>query len=274
MGEKIKQILYFLNILSKINPHIYNTTLINNLKVSEYYKEKITPNINNYKNLILINSIKYLILKKKLLNINKYKYYISMLYFNNIKFSINNMLNLIQILSKIYNKQVNLNIINLKYFYLDNNILADAIVRKLNDRKKRVLRVMRKILHYVKFPIINVNYKKNSAKINTDYLNYNLSNYLNNNLIIALKNLEHKYLINLKFQGSGRLTKRLTASRAIIKRRQQAKTIYQVDPGVKYKSKLLEKKISTPISRGYLKSNIQYLNINSYNRNGSFGFKS
>jgi len=70
-----------------------------------------------------------------------YKFYCSMLYFNGYIFNANNLLPLKEILKKIYHKKVELNIINLKYLYLDSNMFAEAIAKKLKDRQKRVLRV-------------------------------------------------------------------------------------------------------------------------------------
>ena len=66
-----------------------------------------------------------------------------MLYFNGYIFNTNNLLPLKDVLKRIYSKKIELNIINLKYLYLDSNIFAEAITRKLKDRNKRVLRVLK-----------------------------------------------------------------------------------------------------------------------------------
>ena len=65
-------------------------------------------------------------------------------------------------------------------------------------------------------------------------------------------------------QGAGRLTKRLTASRSITKFRMKG-SLKNINSSFH--------SISTVMLRGYFKSNLQYININSHNRNGSFGMK-
>jgi len=188
-----------------------------------------------------------------------------MLYINNIKYSIINMVNLISILTKVYNKKVNINVIDLKYLFLDNNLMTDAIVKKLNDRNKRVLKVIRKMLKLVKKAQLDCElYLK--KKCNYLYSNSQINNIilLNNKHNVIFNNLHYKYLTGIKLQGTGRLTKRLTASRSISKNNIKGKlkditSSYMKDSSVTLK--------------GYMPSNIQYLNINSYNRNGSFGVK-
>lgn len=228
---------------------------------------------------------------KKLLS---YKHYCSMLYFNSYIFNANNLLPLKDILKKIYHKKVELNIINLKYLYLDSNIFAEAITRKLKDRQKRVLRVLKLGLNLTKKPYFKIHFHKKN-KLNFFFcdkkLDLNLNSRgtspTNNNIAWLAKpsNVKNKYLIykpnaykmriflyhmkqkiisGIRLQGTGRLTKRLTASRSISK--------------VKYMGSLKNinssyENISTVMLRGFVKSNLQYININNYNRNGSFGVK-
>jgi hypothetical protein len=277
-------IYYFVNLIQIIKPYINDkkSVTLNNLIVNkevELYDNYITnikPIVANNK-FIIINTIRNLILNNTLKEINVYKYHISKLYINILKYNINNMLGLINILNKIYNKSVNLHIKNLKYLYLDNSILANAIVRKVNDRKKRILRVMKKILKFLKIPVKKIKKVDSNVFIDeliepnvleNETLNYEFNNYINNYTSEAFDNLNDKYMINLRLQGSGRLTRRLTASRSILKRRN--KTIINK----KYINKISDVKLSDVKLLGYKDSNIQYLNINSYTRNGSFGLKS
>jgi len=60
------------------------------------------------------------------------------------------MLNLKNIIYKIYNKKILLKIINMKYLYLDNNIFISSLLIKLNNRKKRALRTIKKGLDVFK----------------------------------------------------------------------------------------------------------------------------
>jgi ribosomal VAR1-like protein len=190
-----------------------------------------------------------------------------MLYINNIKYSINNLVGLLNVLNKIYDKKVNINIIKLKYLFLDNSLLADAVVRKVNDRKKRVLKVIRKALNMAKKAYLDHNLYKQILKVHNPHNNIGI----NKNILIINKhnaiinNLHNKYLIGIRLQGNGRLTKRLTASRSILKYKNIGKLKDIISSF---------QKISGVMLKGLTNSNIQYLNINSNNRNGSFGIKS
>lgn len=83
-------------------------------------------------------------------------------------------------------------------------------------------------------------------------------------LNIALFNIKYKVIKGVKIQGTGRLTRRLTALRSISKFKQKGslKNIYS-----SYSN------FSTIILTGHIKSNIQYIKKNYNNRNGSFGIK-
>lgn len=180
-----------------------------------------------------------------------------------------------------------LNVVELKYIYLDSNILAQAVTTKLKDRKKRVLRVLKRVLGLIKKPYYKIHFynkKKTLEQSNVNFSlmdkNLNISNYSFTNNVISNKylfkkpnnhiprtllyHLKHKTVSGVRLVGSGRLTRRLTASRSISK--------------FKYMGSLqnLESSrqaISTVMLRGHMKSNLQYNNINSYNRNGAFGVK-
>lgn len=194
---------------------------------------------------------------------------------------------LIHILKKRYQKKISLNIVDLKYLYLDSNIMASAITTKLKDRKKRVLRVLKRVLGLIKKPYFKIHFynrKKTLEQVNNNFLfmdqTLNMSTYYSSKNILfnkylfkkpshykprlCLYHLKHKTVTGVRLQGTGRLTRRLTASRSISK--------------FKYMGSLqnLESSrqaVSTVMLRGYMKSNLQYTNINSYNRNGAFGVK-
>jgi hypothetical protein len=71
--------------------------------------------------------------------------------------------------------------------------------------------------------------------------------------------------VGIRLEGKGRLTRRLTASRAVFKITYlgSLKNIYSSFQG-----------LSSVINKGFEKSNVNYINMNSNNRNGSFGIKS
>jgi hypothetical protein len=206
-----------------------------------------------------------------------------MIYFDANKDYNNNLLPLKKNIKNIYKKKLKINIVNLKHIYLDSNIFAETIIKKLKDRKKRILRVLKMSLSLTKKPQYKKYLKKYIINSHTILLDKNLNinigskafnNNLNNKYLIfkpynhkvrlLLYHLKHKIINGIRLQGSGRLTRRLTASRSISK--------------IKYMGSLKNtdfsyESIFRNMSRGFIKSNIQYINNNSNNRNGAFGVK-
>jgi hypothetical protein len=79
-----------------------------------------------------------------------------------------------------------------------------------------------------------------------------------------IHNIKQQIVSGVRFEASGRLTRRLTAMRAVFK--------YRYVGSLKNIRSSFNRKSST-ILRGYVKSNSQYTLINSKTRNGSFGLK-
>lgn len=333
LKKNIKHKIISLANLKKINSSVSNqpikNTVINSFKLSLYKKIYLNSKINSIISPKLLDSnltrlfitipdypvssislanidlkkinlrkLKKIqkILQKKYKKFIKYKYLMMLLCFYKFRLNNSNLLGLKNITRKIYGKKIVFRIINLKYMYLDSNILAEAITKKLRDRKKRIIRILKKVMENIKkvtlvknlwldnsiLPIIdkdmsynvllnNVNNKIYSKTPITDLIDnqyfLNKSDEKQKNQLngLILYSLNHKLVSGIKIQGSGRLTKRLTASRSITKARSKGslKNINSSRNG-----------LSNVMVRGYLKSNLQYVNINSYNRNGSFGVKS
>ena len=213
---------------------------------------------------------------KKLFNLRKT---LIKLKFINYKYNINNFLGLNNILQKIYNKKIEFNIINLKHIYLDSNILTEAIGAKLKNRKANLLKNIIKSIYSVKIPNIEVYEKFNKAyTLDLNILLTNPNIVLKNDigkikdsiyismekLSIAIYKLKNKIVKGIRIQGSGRLTKRLTALRSVSKFTQKGslKNIYSSHYN-----------LSTVVLVGYIKSNLQYIKKNYNNRNGSYGVK-
>ena len=249
------------------------TKIINNLDKKNFNLE------NYYRNEYLKNNIKYLYidikanLEEKIYTLYLYKNYMSKLCLNTFKFKILNLSNLIQILSNIYNKKVIVNITNIKYLHMDNSLLVDAIIRKLRDRDKRVLKVLRKALSLSNIPRIQPLLLIKSNKWLKKPFDFNTENILYKNLIRSkefiqknvFEHIKNIHIIGIRLEGNGRLTRRLTASRSLHKVTYVGtmKNIFSSYQG--YSSKTL---------KGFQNSNIDYINVNSYNRNGSFGIRS
>jgi hypothetical protein len=218
------------------------TYYLNQILNLEKFNYKYDSNIKN-------NYFKTLtVLRRKNLKIYKFLYFYQMLIFNKNKFA-NWFLNyrnfgIINIISKIYKKKVELNIINLKSIHFSSDIYSESISLKLKNRKA---------LFKVKIPRL--------------FDLYNLNKYSNNMVTSKsnlLNNIKYKIISGARFEASGRLTRRLIASRAVFKYRYigNLKNIYSSFIG-----------LSTVMLRGYVKPNIQYTIINSKTRNGAFGLK-
>lgn len=94
---------------------------------------------------------------------------------------------------------------------------------------------------------------------NSMFLNYPL--YMTKTIINFIK---HKYVSGIRLEVAGRLTRRNTAARSVFKLRYKG-NIKNMDSS--YKG------LPTVLLRGYAKSNLQYTNLKSKIRIGSFGLK-
>ncbi|WP_461117902.1 hypothetical protein, partial [Spirosoma jeollabukense] len=121
-------------------------------------------------------------------------FYKQLLYINQNKFNYSYLQGLMYLIKKIFNKNVELNLINLKYFYFNSDISSQPLVLKL--RKKRNL------LRYLKACVRKVKIKKTNEIINNYFFDLNkLSNVkdfdiLNNLLLNLLKQNEKNYTNN------------------------------------------------------------------------------
>jgi hypothetical protein len=269
-----KNLIYLKNKL-RILKVIFNSNKIN-INYINKINNKLLNNINN-------NNYKYniIILKKKLHDFigNKYinilvkRLFLAKIYLNNNKFNYLNIINLNNILYKIFKKNIKINITNIKYAYLNNNILVDNIIRKLNDRKKGILRILKKSLKLIKIAEINpVSFFKRNKFIYNMYNSTNIgkydnyiNEYLNDKYKTIFKCIKNIHVIGIYLEAKGRLTKRMTASRSVYK--------------LKFKGNLKNVYSSyynmpSLLSRGLIKSNVNYINKNSKNKNGSYGISS
>ena len=285
-------------LINKINNLLILNKLIEMIKLIEEQNIKISEQIKKEKNLIncpiiLQDTIKIyedqryrdFILKsleKKFFTI----YIKQVLHFNKSKFEDTYLFKLNNIIRKIYEKNIDFNIVHLKYIHLNSDILTQSIILKLKRKKNYVLKVLKKLFKFIKISPLNkvilIRYIENDLmnkiynSINIYNKNYNdnlnqtlfslfsLKNKKMNLESLILNSLKHKYINGIRLEAKGRLSKRRTASKSVFK--------------LKYKGSLKNidssyKGISTIILRGHLKSNIQYTKLNSKTHNGSFGIK-
>jgi hypothetical protein len=201
-----------------------------------------THNIRLLKKLFRLQKI--LFTSTKLFNFNKSK-------FNSLNIKWRN-LGLISLIGKLYNKKVEIEIVELKDIHLNSDVFSSAVALKLRDRKNKAVRILRKaILQMVRIPDLHtlITFDDNIEEMNK------------NNII---KTIKQQVVSGVRFEASGRLTRRLTAMRAVFK--------YRYAGSLKNIRSSFNNKSSTML-RGYVKSNSQYSLINSKTRNGTFGLK-
>jgi hypothetical protein len=206
---------------------------------------------------------KYIILfYKKLIkkSLDKYllhKYYQQLVFINKSKLNYNYLQLLKKYIEKIYNKNVEFNLINLRRIYLNSDILSESITIKIRKNRRKLLKYLNTLKRKVK-----VRNKKN-------ILFQPILNKLNNVEIkyleeMVLKNIKYKHVTGFRLETRGRLTRRYTASRSVSK--------------LRYKGNLLNidssyRGLSSVLLKGNQKSNLQHTKLKSKTRIGSFGIK-
>lgn len=259
--------------------------LINLLRKEKLlFDENITSmiNFNNYDTQLYKKFIKKSLYKEILTM--KYR---RLLYFNKSKFETTRLLNLNKLINNIYGKSVEFNLVNLKYLYLNSDILTEAIAIKLKNKKNKLLKVLKRALSLCKVTnlknklsdIYNANNNKKQflykPSSNNDILDELLKRVFtqseegkeeNKNLIqnLVINSVNNKSVTGIRLESSGRLTRRFTAARSVFKFRYKG-SLKNINSS--YKG------LSSVVLRGHVKSNIQYTKISSKNRNGSFGIK-
>jgi len=239
-----KRFFYFKkweNILFKKTNNLFKNIIlkikkkhVKSHKMYMYYR--LLKRLSKFEQLFINNA--------NLINFNKSK-------FSNLLLNLKD-LGLISFIEKIYNKNVKIKIVELKSIHLNSDVFSGAVALKLKDRKNKAVRVLRKaILQMVKIP-----------DLHTLITFYDGVESINKNNILNV--IKQQIVSGVRFEAKGRLTRRLTAMRAIFK--------YRYTGSLKNVSSSFNSK-STTMLRGYVKSNVEYTIINSKTRNGSFGLK-
>lgn len=153
--------LPFTRIFSHIAIYFYNLTLKVKLEAISYQEklifrkealliisakcEKYIINPGGYLKLYvyipLVKKLRYLVLLREYL---KYRYLLF------IKESRPNLYKLIQFIENLYDKNVELNIVNLKKMHLNSDIFAQAVSLKLRNRENKLYRVLKASLRKIK----------------------------------------------------------------------------------------------------------------------------
>ena len=236
------------------NANTLNHFLLQKLNIKLITEKSLFKNIKNLYE-------KYIDITLKKLEL--YLYYKQLIMSSEYKINYIYLIYLKKYLEKMYSKNVEFNLINLRRFYLNSDIFSESIILKLTRNRRKLLIHLNKLKKKVKIHNEKNVYilHSNLININKLYINNIEKKYIEK---IVTSNIKHKYISGFKLETKGRLTKRYTASRSIIKQ--------------KYKGNLLNinssyKGLSSPILRGNISSNLQYTKLSSKTRIGSFGIK-
>lgn len=280
----------FLNKTINLKNKTNNNNLLNFINKYDILNNKVNENqkIKFFNSLIknsFVQELNYLKYYQKLMN-HVFKY-------DNVY-----LFRLKDIISKIYNKKVEFNIINLKYPYMNMDIFSTIVFSKLEKnwygRKRKYLKPRAILRKSLKNPVINLSeiyyykiknlYVKNynilnlknifiNNNNNNDVLNLLLNNIFNVKNRYNSINIKNKYIYrSIKFRNirgikwiiKGRITKRFTASRSI-KDTELKGSFRNVNSSIK--------SFSSISLKGHIYSNIQYSNMNWKTRNGGYGFR-
>src|ERR1700728_2206226 len=192
------------------------------------------------------------LIKKSLDKYLLHKYYQQLVFINKSKFNYNYLQFLKKYIEKIYNKNVEFNLVNLRRFYLNSDILSESITIKIRKNRRKLLNTLKRK--------VKVRNKKN-------IFYQSILNKLNNKKYleeVVLRNIKYKHVTGFRLETRGRLTRRYTASRSVSK--------------LRYKGNLLNidssyRGLSSVLLKGNQKSNLQHTKLKSKTRIGSFGIK-
>jgi hypothetical protein len=264
--NKILNKLILLKKLNKINLKGLKALIEANIfipKVANILRDLCEKKkINKYKAVtIYVNKFYKKLVRKSLKRLLVYIYYKQLIYINKSKFNYTYLQYIKNKLQALFSKNIEFNFINLKYFYLNSNILSESILLKIRKNRRKLMKHLVKIKNKVKIKRKRIFLGKLIEKENLNSKKYFSKNLLQNYII---NNLKYKDITGFRLEAKGRLNKRYKASRSQYK--------------FKYNGNLLNidssyRGLSSVLLRGNLNSNLQYTKLNSKTRIGSFGIK-
>ena len=203
--------------------------------------------------------------RKSFLYIKYFIYYKQLIYINKTKFNYTYLKYLKICLERLYNKNIEFNLVNIKRFYLNSDILSQSITLKLTRNRRKILRYLKNLRKKVKVKnkrilLIEPARQKIFKEEQKDV--FFIKNLTKKKFFLS--ELKYKDVTGFRLETRGRLTKRYTASRSVTKFR--------------YKGNLLNidssyRGLSTILLKGNLRSNLQFTKLKSKTRIGSFGIK-
>lgn len=260
--------LLILNLLKKINtnkPLLRKLMEYNKSGKKSFFKNDSASYNDNLS--IYLNIFYKKFAKKSYLYLKTFFFYKQLVYINKTKHNYVYLKYLKTYLERLYNKNVEFNLVNVKRFFLNSDILSESISLKLTNKRKKILRYLKKIKKKIK-----ISKKKtlipqpvHNKIISEDYF-VSKKDFGDNatKKVYVFSKLKHKNVTGFRLEARGRLTKRYTASRSLTKFRYKG-NLLNIDSSHRGWSSVLLK--------GNLRSNLQLTKLKSKTRIGSFGIK-
>ena|ERR1700712_1806508 len=171
---KKNKVLNLINEYSETIRSLVNTNILTESDKLIFYDKIIYYNNSSYPNFK-----SFLKLLENIYFANFFKYYY-LLSFNKTKFDITYLEKLVDLVQKLYYKDVKFNIVNLKKMHLNSDIYTQAVVLKLKDNKNKLYRVLKKSLRKVKVPKISrIEEKQGKVNKKESLINKVRNNYIN-----------------------------------------------------------------------------------------------
>ncbi len=238
------------------------------------------------------NEILKSLLIKELFLIRRYKLKLNL---NKYKFEEKFLNKLSKLISKVYKKKVEFNIVNLKSIILNSDLFTETLTLKIRKKKANVVNLMSYIINKARMPSVNRIQERSRIVKSIDwnllenkYKNLNINFIVNKNNLdeilsdlyykvnlenensysklysIVFNSIKYKNMGGIRLEVKGRLTKRYRADRAIFK--------------VKWKGGLKNidssfRGLSSVKMRGYVNSNVESSIFTSKRRIGAFAVK-
>lgn len=294
-----------LGLLEKYEKHFFKLNIIiaimkdKNL-LQDFYAYLYALKISKNKAKEQANKLFKLYLKREITFLRKHKFKLNL---NKYKFEEKFLFRLSNLLSKIYNKQIEFNIVNLKNIVFNADLFTEISTLKIKKRNTKVVGIMNIMLNKAKLPRVNniqekgrlvksVNYNLVENKYSTLNLKDILSSRLNldkllNKLYIGINkkilprarfarftrarlykivfnSIKYKNMAGIRMEVKGRLTPRYRADRSVYKLRWKG-GLKNIDSS--YKG------LSVRKNRGHLNPNVGYSILSSKRRVGAFAVK-
>jgi hypothetical protein len=307
---------FFLSYLKKIN-NILLHLLVITLKNSIKFNVSEGKNLSNLKEKKIYYLFKYFkdhyykrFLKKYLRKQVLSLHYLYMFSINNFKFD-RFLPGLKLLVSKIFNKKIELNLVNLKYLHLNSDIFSEAVATRLMKKKSNLLLILKRSLKLVKLPPrassgmfygdnalkpFNQSFLNRYKALNINSFNFNAkSNELKNGDLLQKvlhtiysfynkepgfsllnetkeqKNKKSNILNSIKYKWIKGV--KVEAKGRLTKRYTASRSVFKI----KYKGNLKNidsiNGLSSVMLRGVVRPNVEYAFKKSWRRIGAFGVK-